>query len=105
MLIYKRIFMKKLFFGLTFLIVSVIVGIYWILFTSFGNSFVASLIEKKVNEGQTQVNLKVEEFKLSTSRITSYNVCYTKLLRYTCKTGQQERIVVFGECEQLIARL
>ncbi len=61
--------MKKLFFGLTFLIILIVVGLYGILFTSFGNSFVASLIEKKVNEGQTQVNLKVKDFKLSTSEL------------------------------------
>lgn len=61
--------MKKLFFGLTFLIVTVIVGTYWILFTSPGNSMVASLIEQKVNEGQKEVSLKVDEFTLTTSEL------------------------------------
>jgi hypothetical protein len=61
--------MKKLFFGLTLFLVAVFAGIYWILFTSSGNSIVASFIEKKVNEGQKEVNLKVNDFKLTTSDI------------------------------------
>jgi len=61
--------MKKLFFGLTFLIATIIFGTYWILFTSPGNSLVATLIEQKVNEGQKEVNLKVNDFKLTTSEL------------------------------------
>ena len=61
--------MKKLFFGLTLLIILIIGGVYGILFTSTGNSYVASIIEDKVNEGQKDVNLKVNDFRLTTSEI------------------------------------
>ena len=57
--------MKKLFFGLTAFILLVIGGIYGILFTSAGNSYVASIIENKVNEGQKDVSMKVDNFKLT----------------------------------------
>merc|ERR1711879_867905 len=61
--------MNKLFFGLTFLILFVIGGIYGLLFTSTGNSYVASFIENKVNEGQQDVNMKVNDFKLTMNEI------------------------------------
>jgi len=61
--------MKKLFFSLTLLIVLTIGSIYTILFTSFGNSFVSSIIEDKVNEGQKDVNLKVNDFVLTLNDI------------------------------------
>lgn len=54
--------MKKLFISLTILILLIIVAVYGILFTSPGNSFVASIIENKVNEGQKDVSLKVNDF-------------------------------------------
>jgi hypothetical protein len=61
--------MKKLFFGLTLFIIIVLGAVYGLLFTSTGNSFVASIIENKVNEGQKDVNMKVDDFKLTTSDI------------------------------------
>jgi len=61
--------MKKLFLGLTAFILIVIGGIYGILFTSAGNSFVASMIENKVNEGQKDVSMKVDNFKLTMNDI------------------------------------
>lgn len=61
--------MQKLFFGLTFFIVLIIGGIYGVLFTSTGNSYVASIIESKVNEGQKDVNMKVNDFKLTMADI------------------------------------
>lgn len=61
--------MKKLFLGLTLLIVIIIIGVYGLLFTPSGNTFVASFIEKKVNEGQKDVNMKVNDFKLTTKEI------------------------------------
>lgn len=61
--------MKKLFFSLTILIVVILGGIYALLFTSSGNSYLASIIEDKVNEGQQDVNLKVNDFKLTMSDI------------------------------------
>ena len=61
--------MKKLFFGLTALILIVLGGIYALLFTSPGNSYVASIIENKVNDGQKDVQMKVNDFKLTTNEI------------------------------------
>lgn len=61
--------MQKLFFSLTILIVVIIGGIYGLLFTTPGNSYVATIIEDKVNEGQQNVNLKVNDFKLTMSDI------------------------------------
>ncbi|WP_320036386.1 hypothetical protein [Halarcobacter sp.] len=61
--------MKKLFFGLTLFIIIIIGAIYGVLFTSPGNSYVASIIETKVNEGQKDVNMKVNDFKLTMSDI------------------------------------
>lgn len=61
--------MKKLFFSLTILIILSLGGIYALLFTSPGNSYLASIIEDKVNEGQQDVNLKVNDFKLTMSDI------------------------------------
>ncbi|XOB63050.1 hypothetical protein ACMC56_04410 [Campylobacterota bacterium DY0563] len=61
--------MKKLFFGLTLFIIIIIGAIYGVLFTSPGNSYIASIIETKVNEGQKDVNMKVNDFKLTMSDI------------------------------------
>ena len=61
--------MKKLFFGLTALILVVIGGLYGLLFTSTGNSYVSLLIEDKVNEGQKDVKLRVNDFKLTMNDI------------------------------------
>ncbi len=61
--------MKKLFLGLTFLILLIIGGVYGLLFTAPGNSYVASIIEQKVNEGQQDVNMKVNDFKLTMNDI------------------------------------
>lgn len=60
--------MKKLFFGLTFLIILIIGGVYTLLFTPTGNSFVASKIEDKANEKEG-VNFKVNKFILTMSNI------------------------------------
>ncbi len=61
--------MKKFFIFLIILIAIILGAIYGLLFTSPGNSYVASIIENKVNEGQKDVNLKVNSFKLTTSDI------------------------------------
>ena len=60
--------MKKLFFGLTFLIIIVLVGAYALLFTTTGNGIVSSLIENKVNE-QKDLNFKINKFVLTTKNI------------------------------------
>ncbi len=61
--------MKKLFFGLTLLILIIIGGAYTLAFTPMGNGIVASMIEDKANE-QPNVNFKVEKFVLTTSDIS-----------------------------------
>ena len=61
--------MKKLFFGLTFLIILIVAGVYGLLFTAPGNSYVASIIEEKVNAGQKDVTMKVNDFKLTMNDI------------------------------------
>lgn len=61
--------MKKLFLGLTVFILVVLAGVYGILFTSSGNSYIASVIEQKVNEGQKDVHMKVNDFKLTMKEI------------------------------------
>lgn len=60
--------MKKLFFGLTFLIILIIGGVYTLVFTPTGNNIVAGIIEDKGNE-QEGVNFKVNKFVLTTSNI------------------------------------
>ena len=57
--------MKKLFLSLTLLIVIILGSVYGILFTKYGNGIVASYIEEKVNSGQSDVKLKVEDFTLT----------------------------------------
>lgn len=60
--------MKKLFFGLTFLIVIILGASYALLFTKSGNDIVSSLIESKVNE-EKNLNFKINKFLLSTTQI------------------------------------
>lgn len=61
--------MKKLFFSLTLLIIILLGSVYGILFTSAGNSYIASVIEEKVNAGQKDVHMKVNDFKLTMNEI------------------------------------
>ena len=60
--------MKKLFFSMTVLLILLVSGVYALLFTSWGNGVVASIIEDKANE-QPNVNFKVEKFILTMSDI------------------------------------
>lgn len=60
--------MKKLFFSMTVLLILLVSGVYALLFTSWGNGVVASIIEDKANE-QPNVNFKVEKFVLTMSDI------------------------------------
>ena len=57
--------MKKILLLLLSLIILCLGAIYGILFTNYGNNLIASYIENKVNEGQENVKLKVNDFKLS----------------------------------------
>lgn len=60
--------MKKLFYSLTFIVVSIPIFVYVTLFTPLGNSFVSSLIETNVNE-QKIVEVKFDKFLVTTSEI------------------------------------
>jgi|GEM_PF-707419 len=57
--------MKKLFLSLTLIIILMLVSVYGILFTKYGNGIVSSYIEKKINTGQNDVKLKVNDFTLT----------------------------------------
>lgn len=57
--------MKKILLLLLSLIILCLGAIYGVLFTNYGNNLIASYIENKVNEGQENVKLKVNDFKLS----------------------------------------
>ena len=61
--------MKKIFLFFVVLILSLIGITYTLLFTSTGNTFLASQIESKVNEGQRDVNVKVKDLKLTLNEI------------------------------------
>ena len=56
--------MKKLFLWLTLLIVFIAVLAYSIVFSKFGNEFIASYIENKVNNPQQNIKFKVTNFRL-----------------------------------------
>ncbi|WP_428026932.1 hypothetical protein [Arcobacter sp.] len=60
--------MKKLFFGLTFLIIILIGAVYALLFTTTGNGIVSSVVESKVNE-QKNLNFKINKFLLTLEKI------------------------------------
>jgi hypothetical protein len=57
--------MKKIFLSLMAISILTLSGIYLLLFTKFGNNMVASYIEDKVNSGQQDVKLKVNELTLT----------------------------------------
>jgi hypothetical protein len=61
--------MKKLFLFLTVIIFLLISAVYMILFTKYGNSLISSYIEKRVNSGQEDVKLKVNDFRLTFNTI------------------------------------
>ena len=57
--------MKKLFLSLTLIILVILVSVYGILFTKYGNNIISSYIEGKVNTGQEKVKLKVDDLTLT----------------------------------------
>lgn len=57
--------MKKLFLYLVLVTVIILASVYGILFTKYGNGIVSSYIEEKVNSGQSDVKLKVDNFTLT----------------------------------------
>jgi len=61
--------MKKLFLYLMVITIVVLSALYLLLFTKFGNEKVASYIENKVNIGQEDVKLKVNDFTLTLNHL------------------------------------
>lgn len=61
--------MKKLFLYLMVITIVVLSALYLLLFTKFGNEKVASYIENKVNIGQQDVKLKVNDFTLTLTHL------------------------------------
>ena len=61
--------MKKLFLSLILIILIILVSVYGILFTKYGNNIVSSYIEEKVNTGQEKVKLKVDDFTLTLNHL------------------------------------
>jgi hypothetical protein len=57
--------MKKLFIFLTVIVILIIGSVYGTLFTKYGNGIITSYIESKVNDGQEDVKLKVNDFTLT----------------------------------------
>lgn len=61
--------MKKLFLSLSVIVILILSSIYGLLFTKFGNNMAASYIEDKVNTGQQDVKLKVNDFTLTLTHL------------------------------------
>ena len=57
--------MKKVFLGLSFLVILIIAGVYGVLFTKTGNGFVSTLLEDKINSEDKDIKLKVNNFTLT----------------------------------------
>lgn len=57
--------MKKLFFGLTILILFMILVPYTLLFTKPGNNLLALYIESKINDSKNSVSFKIEDLTLT----------------------------------------
>ena len=80
--------MKKLFLSLTVIIFLFIGVVYGILFTKYGNSLISSYIEKKVNDGQEDVKLKVNAFRLT-----------FKTINFDAKINDDSTINISGDLE------
>ena len=61
--------MKKLFLSLSVIVILILSSVYGLLFTKFGNNMAASYIEDKVNTGQQDVKLKVNDFTLTLTHL------------------------------------
>ena len=61
--------MKKLFLSLSVIVILILSSVYGLLFTKFGNNMAASYIENKVNTGQQDVKLKVNDFTLTLTHL------------------------------------
>jgi hypothetical protein len=78
--------MKKLFLFLTAIIILVIGATYGILFTKYGNGLIASYIEGEVNDGQKDVKLKVNDFRLTFNTIN-----------FDAKINDDSQILISGD--------
>ena len=78
--------MKKLFLFLTIIIILIIGSIYGTLFTKYGNGIIASYIESKVNDGQEDVKLKVNDFRLTFNTIN-----------FDAKINDDSQILISGD--------
>lgn len=78
--------MKKLFLSLTLIIVLILVSVYGMLFTKYGNGIVSSYIENKINTGQNDVKLKVNDFVLT-----------SKYLNFDASINDNSKINISGD--------
>ena len=78
--------MKKLFLFLTIIIILIIGSVYGTLFTKYGNGIIASYIESKVNDGQEDVKLKVNDFRLTFNTIN-----------FDAKINDDSQILITGD--------
>jgi hypothetical protein len=78
--------MKKLFLFLTIIIILIIGSVYGTLFTKYGNGIIASYIENKVNNGQEDVKLKVNDFRLTFNTIN-----------FDAKINDDSQILISGD--------
>lgn len=61
--------MKKILLICLFIIITILIIVYALLFTSFGNKIISSYIEKVINYQQEELYLKVENFNLTTKKL------------------------------------
>ncbi len=61
--------MRKLFLTLTSIFIIILIAIYGILFTKYGNKIISSYIEQKVSDEQKEVKLKVNDFTFTFNSI------------------------------------
>lgn len=61
--------MKKVLLICSFIIITILIMIYALLFTSFGNKIISSYIERVINHQQEELYFKVENFNLTTKRL------------------------------------
>jgi len=61
--------MKKLFLMLTLILIVILMSIYGVLFTKYGNELLSSYIEAKVSDEQKDVRLKVNNFTFTFNSI------------------------------------
>lgn len=61
--------MKKIFVSLIILIIFILSIIYVLAFTKYGNGIISSYFENRVNAGQEKVKLKINNFRLTFSKL------------------------------------